>query len=147
MLSQIPTLFTTPAVYLYLDRLGAWSTNKRKPHATEASSPRAKRYHREYKVAEDRSLAQKIVELAAGERSWGIRRCARAIDKSATVWRKAASAADPACAINRSSCNMALSNEGCIVHPRRASQNIVALVPRGGIEPPTLRFSVACSTN
>jgi len=22
-----------------------------------------------------------------------------------------------------------------------------ALVPRGGIEPPTLRFSVACSTN
>jgi len=25
--------------------------------------------------------------------------------------------------------------------------SVGALVPRGGIEPPTLRFSVACSTN
>jgi len=25
--------------------------------------------------------------------------------------------------------------------------SVRALVPRGGIEPPTLRFSVACSTN
>jgi hydrophobe/amphiphile efflux-1 (HAE1) family protein len=40
MLSQILTLYTTPVVYLYLDRLGAWFT-KRKPHAAEASSPRA----------------------------------------------------------------------------------------------------------
>jgi hypothetical protein len=41
MLSQILTLYTTPVVYLYLGRLGAWFTNKRKPHAAEASSPRA----------------------------------------------------------------------------------------------------------
>jgi HAE1 family hydrophobic/amphiphilic exporter-1 len=40
LLSQILTLYTTPVVYLYLDRLGAWFT-KRKPHATEASSPLA----------------------------------------------------------------------------------------------------------
>ena len=40
MLSQMLTLFTTPVVYLYLDRLGAWFT-KRKLHATEASSPLA----------------------------------------------------------------------------------------------------------
>jgi hypothetical protein len=32
-------------VYLYRGRFGAWFTNKRKPHATEVSSPRAKRYH------------------------------------------------------------------------------------------------------
>jgi HAE1 family hydrophobic/amphiphilic exporter-1 len=38
MLSQILTLYTTPVVYLYLDRLGAWFT-KPKPHAAEASSP------------------------------------------------------------------------------------------------------------
>jgi HAE1 family hydrophobic/amphiphilic exporter-1 len=38
MLSQILTLYTTPVVYLYLDRLGAWFT-KRKPQAAEASSP------------------------------------------------------------------------------------------------------------
>ena len=37
-LSQILTLYTTPVVYLYLDRLGAWFT-KPKPHAAEASSP------------------------------------------------------------------------------------------------------------
>jgi multidrug efflux pump subunit AcrB len=36
MLSQILTLYTTPVVYLYLDRLGAWFT-KRKPRAAEAS--------------------------------------------------------------------------------------------------------------
>jgi multidrug efflux pump subunit AcrB len=40
LLSQILTLYTTPVVYLYLDPLGAWFT-KRKPHATEASSPLA----------------------------------------------------------------------------------------------------------
>lgn len=34
MLSQILTLYTTPVVYLYLDRLGNWFTN-RKPHAVE----------------------------------------------------------------------------------------------------------------
>ena len=44
MLSQILTLYTTPVVYLYLDRLGAWFT-KRKPHAAEASSPRAAERH------------------------------------------------------------------------------------------------------
>ena len=27
------------------------------------------------------------------------------------------------------------------------STSLISLVPRGGIEPPTLRFSVACSTN
>jgi hydrophobe/amphiphile efflux-1 (HAE1) family protein len=37
MLSQILTLYTTPVVYLYLDRLGAWFT-KPKPHAAEAPS-------------------------------------------------------------------------------------------------------------
>jgi hydrophobe/amphiphile efflux-1 (HAE1) family protein len=40
MLSQILTLYTTPVVYLYLDRLGAWFT-KPKPRIAEASSPRA----------------------------------------------------------------------------------------------------------
>ncbi len=40
MLSQILTLYTTPVVYLYLDRLGAWFT-KRKPQADEASMPHA----------------------------------------------------------------------------------------------------------
>lgn len=40
MLSQILTLYTTPVVYLYLDRLGAWFS-KRKPQATEASDAAA----------------------------------------------------------------------------------------------------------
>jgi len=40
LLSQILTLYTTPVVYLYLDRLGAWFT-KRKPPAAEVSSPLA----------------------------------------------------------------------------------------------------------
>jgi hydrophobe/amphiphile efflux-1 (HAE1) family protein len=40
LLSQILTLYTTPVVYLYLDRLGAWFT-KRKPHTAEVSSPLA----------------------------------------------------------------------------------------------------------
>lgn len=39
-LSQILTLFTTPVVYLYLDRLGAWFT-KPKLHPAEKSSPTA----------------------------------------------------------------------------------------------------------
>ena len=38
MLSQILTLYTTPVVYLYLDRLGNWFT-KRKPHAAETPAP------------------------------------------------------------------------------------------------------------
>ena len=38
MLSQILTLYTTPVVYLYLDRLGNWFTD-RKPHAAEISAP------------------------------------------------------------------------------------------------------------
>jgi HAE1 family hydrophobic/amphiphilic exporter-1 len=38
LLSQILTLYTTPVVYLYLDRLSAWFT-KRKPHTAEVSSP------------------------------------------------------------------------------------------------------------
>jgi HAE1 family hydrophobic/amphiphilic exporter-1 len=37
MLSQILTLYTTPVVYLYLDRLGAWFT-KRKPSEADPSS-------------------------------------------------------------------------------------------------------------
>jgi hydrophobe/amphiphile efflux-1 (HAE1) family protein len=37
MLSQILTLYTTPVVYLYLDRLGSWFTKPR-PRAAEASS-------------------------------------------------------------------------------------------------------------
>jgi hydrophobe/amphiphile efflux-1 (HAE1) family protein len=40
MLSQILTLYTTPVVYLYLDRLGAWFT-KGKPRAVETPGPRA----------------------------------------------------------------------------------------------------------
>ena len=32
MLSQVLTLYTTPVVYLYLDRLGKWFTG-RKPRA------------------------------------------------------------------------------------------------------------------
>jgi multidrug efflux pump subunit AcrB len=40
LLSQILTLYTTPVVYLYLDRLGAWFT-KRKPHTAEVPSPLA----------------------------------------------------------------------------------------------------------
>jgi hypothetical protein len=40
MLSQILTLYTTPVVYLYLDRLGAWF-GKRKPQTAEASRPTA----------------------------------------------------------------------------------------------------------
>jgi hypothetical protein len=38
MLSQILTLYTTPVVYLYLDRLGAWFS-KPKPRAAEVSDP------------------------------------------------------------------------------------------------------------
>jgi HAE1 family hydrophobic/amphiphilic exporter-1 len=42
MLSQILTLYTTPVVYLYLDRLGAWfSRRKPQPAAAEVPSPRA----------------------------------------------------------------------------------------------------------
>jgi Cu/Ag efflux pump CusA len=40
MLSQILTLYTTPVVYLYLDRLGAWFTRS-KPRAAETSSSQA----------------------------------------------------------------------------------------------------------
>ncbi|QOG20736.1 MULTISPECIES: efflux RND transporter permease subunit [Bradyrhizobium] len=40
MLSQVLTLYTTPVVYLYLDRLGNWLTG-RKPHAAETSAPSA----------------------------------------------------------------------------------------------------------
>ena len=38
MLSQLLTLYTTPVVYLYLDRLGNWFT-KRKPHAAATPTP------------------------------------------------------------------------------------------------------------
>jgi HAE1 family hydrophobic/amphiphilic exporter-1 len=38
MLSQILTLYTTPVVYLYLDRLSNWLTG-RKPRSAEASGP------------------------------------------------------------------------------------------------------------
>jgi hypothetical protein len=39
-----------------------------------------------------------------------------------------------------------------VVQPSRVNRQLrrkwlILLVPRGGIEPPTLRFSVACSTN
>jgi HAE1 family hydrophobic/amphiphilic exporter-1 len=40
MLSQILTLYTTPVVYLYLDRLGAWFT-KPKPQSAEISDAQA----------------------------------------------------------------------------------------------------------
>ena len=40
MLSQILTLYTTPVVYLYLDRLGAWFS-KRKPPRRKVSDPAA----------------------------------------------------------------------------------------------------------
>ena len=39
-ISQILTLYTTPVVYLYLDRLGAWF-KKRQPRTDEVSSPLA----------------------------------------------------------------------------------------------------------
>jgi hydrophobe/amphiphile efflux-1 (HAE1) family protein len=39
MLSQILTLYTTPVVYLYLDRLGAWLTGRQPQKTQEASSP------------------------------------------------------------------------------------------------------------
>jgi hypothetical protein len=38
MLSQILTLYTTPVVYLYLDRLSNWLTG-RKPRSAETSGP------------------------------------------------------------------------------------------------------------
>lgn len=38
MLSQVLTLYTTPVVYLYLDRLGAWFSRP-KPHAAERPQP------------------------------------------------------------------------------------------------------------
>jgi multidrug efflux pump len=38
MVSQILTLYTTPVVYLYLDRLGNWLAG-RKPRATETPTP------------------------------------------------------------------------------------------------------------
>jgi HAE1 family hydrophobic/amphiphilic exporter-1 len=38
MLSQILTLYTTPVVYLYLDRLGNWLTG-RKPRAAATPTP------------------------------------------------------------------------------------------------------------
>jgi HAE1 family hydrophobic/amphiphilic exporter-1 len=38
MLSQVLTLYTTPVVYLYLDRLGNWLTG-RKPRPAETSTP------------------------------------------------------------------------------------------------------------
>jgi multidrug efflux pump subunit AcrB len=41
MLSQILTLYTTPVVYLYLDRLGTWFTRSKKPQAGHAPSSRA----------------------------------------------------------------------------------------------------------
>ena len=34
-----------------------------------------------------------------------------------------------------------------LMQPDPGRVSVGALVPRGGIEPPTLRFSVACSTN
>jgi len=40
ILSQLLTLYTTPVVFLYLDRLGAW-LSKRKPRADEALTPSA----------------------------------------------------------------------------------------------------------
>jgi HAE1 family hydrophobic/amphiphilic exporter-1 len=40
MLSQILTLYTTPVVYLYLDRLGAWF-GRRKPQAVQTDGLRA----------------------------------------------------------------------------------------------------------
>jgi len=38
MLSQVLTLYTTPVVYLYLDRLGNWLTG-RKPRAETPTPP------------------------------------------------------------------------------------------------------------
>ena len=38
--------------------------------------------------------------------------------------------------------------QGCFLGSKTAKKpNDFKMVPRGGIEPPTLRFSVACSTN
>jgi HAE1 family hydrophobic/amphiphilic exporter-1 len=39
-LSQLLTLYTTPVVYLYLDRVQTWLTGKKKPVADE-DRPRA----------------------------------------------------------------------------------------------------------
>jgi hydrophobe/amphiphile efflux-1 (HAE1) family protein len=41
LLSQILTLYTTPVVYLYLDRLGAWLSRTRKHSAQQPASPAA----------------------------------------------------------------------------------------------------------
>jgi HAE1 family hydrophobic/amphiphilic exporter-1 len=41
LLSQILTLYTTPVVYLYLDRLGAWFAGHSQPPAQDATVPAA----------------------------------------------------------------------------------------------------------
>lgn len=42
MLSQILTLYTTPVVYLYLDRLGSWLTRSKPQAGDPPGSPAAK---------------------------------------------------------------------------------------------------------
>ena len=50
MLSQILTLYTTPVVYLYLDRLGAWfSDANRKPCPRRSAQPARRRRRHEIK--------------------------------------------------------------------------------------------------
>jgi hypothetical protein len=44
-------------------------------------------------------------------------------------------------------CRQELTNRNCETPKMQAGVHLREMVPRGGIEPPTLRFSVACSTN
>jgi HAE1 family hydrophobic/amphiphilic exporter-1 len=39
LLSQLLTLYTTPVVYLYLDRLRMWASGNRAPQRTDGGSP------------------------------------------------------------------------------------------------------------
>jgi hypothetical protein len=38
-LGQVPMLYTTPVVYLYLDRLQTWLCGEKRPPITEQSEP------------------------------------------------------------------------------------------------------------
>lgn len=63
MLSQILTLYTTPVVYLYLDKLGAWLT--RQPQGASSPSPPPSRKKRCIMNPFD-----KVTTGMTAERSW-----------------------------------------------------------------------------
>src|SRR6185436_2710698 len=39
LVSQFLTLYTTPVIYLYMDRLGRWARSLRKTESTESATP------------------------------------------------------------------------------------------------------------